>query len=267
MSKGLKNISNGSETIKKKIKEKIQNNGFDGVDMYKGKRVVLLIPAYNEEGKIGEVLKKVPREFVDETVVVNDGSTDNTEQEIIDNSGTVISFPENKGLGVAFKALFAYAKEKKYDIAVIVGGDDQDDPREIHKFLQWLVDEGYHMVQGSRYLGKTEDMPFIRWMTTKIYSLFFSIVAGRWVTDASTGYKGFQVSLLDKIDLSEHWLEEKYGIEQYFLMQTIKKGYKVKEVPVTKYFPLARGYSKMKLLKDWYKMCQPIVRSISKRQK
>lgn len=233
--------------------------------MYKGKRVVLLIPAYNEEGKIGEVLKKVPRDLVDEVVVVNDGSTDNTEKEIVENKGTVISFPKNKGLGVAFKALFVYAKEKKYDLAVIIGGDDQDDPREMNKFLYSLVDEGYDMVQGSRYLGKTEDMPFIRWVTTKAYSLFFSTVAGRWVTDASTGYKGFHVSLLDKIDLSAQWLEEKYGIEQYFLMQTIKNGYKVKEVPVTKYFPLARGYSKMKLLKDWYKMCQPIVRSIMKK--
>ncbi len=233
--------------------------------MYKGKRVVLLIPAYNEEGKIGEVLKKIPRDLVDEAVVVNDGSTDKIEKEIIDNGGTVISFPENKGLGVAFKELFAYAKEKKYDIAVIVGGDDQDDPQEINKFLHGLVDESYDMVQGSRYLGKTEDMPFIRWVTTKAYSLFFSLVAGRKVTDASTGYKGFHVSLLDNIDLSEKWLEEKYGIEQYFLMQTIKKGYDVKEVPVTKYFPLARGYSKMKLLKDWYKMCQPIIKSIGKK--
>jgi len=235
--------------------------------MYKGKRVVLLIPAYNEEGKIGEVLKKVPRNCVDEVVVVNDGSTDNTEQEIKDNNGTVINFSENKGLGVGFKALFKYAQEKNYDIAIIVGGDDQDDPQEIHKFLQSLVDEGNDMVQGSRYLGKTEDMPLIRWITTKAYSLFFSCVAGKKVTDASTGYKGFRVSILNEIDLSPEWLEKKYGIEQYFLMQTIRKGYKVKEVPVTKYFPIERGYSKMNLLKDWYTMCRPVVKSIGTSKK
>lgn len=237
-----------------------------GEKMYKGKRIVLLVPAYNEEGKIGEVLKKVPRDVVDEIVVVNDGSTDKTEQEIKENGGTAISFKENKGLGVAFKALFNYAKEKKYDVAVIVGGDDQDDPREINKFLQGLIDEGCDMVQGSRYLGKTEDMPMIRWLTTKMYSLFFSTVAGTWVTDASTGYKGFKVSLLHEIDLSAKWLEEKYGIEQYFLMQAVKRGYIVKEVPVTKYFPIARGYSKMKMLQDWYKMCRPIVKSIGKKK-
>ncbi len=230
--------------------------------MYKNNSVVLLIPAYNEEGKIGEVLKKIPWNLVDEAVVVNDGSTDNTEKEIVENKGTVINFKQNKGLGVAFKALFKYAKDKKYDVAVILGGDDQDDPREVPKFLHALVDEGNDMVQGSRYLGKTEDMPLIRWITTKTYSLFFSTVAGKWVTDASTGYKGFKVYLLDKIDLSADWLDYKYGIEQYFLMQTIQKGYKIKEIPVTKYFPLSRGYSKMKLLKDWYKMCRPIVKSI-----
>ena len=229
--------------------------------MYNDKRIVLLIPAYNEEGKICEVLKKVPRELVDEVVVVNDGSTDNTEKEIIENGGTVITFEENRGLGEGFKTLFAYAKNKKYDFAIIVGGDNQDNPGEIYKFLTKLIDEDYDMVQGSRYLGGTKDMPFVRWFTTKVYSVFFSVVAGRWVTDASTGFKGFRVSLLDNIDLSAEWLSSKYGIEQYFLMQTIKKGYKVIEVPVIKYFPLAQGYSKMKLVKDWYKMCRPIVKS------
>jgi len=235
--------------------------------MYKGKSVVLLIPAYNEEGKIGRVLKKIPWDIVDEVVVVNDGSKDNTEKEIRDNKGTVINFKENKGLGVGFKALFKYALENNYDIAVILGGDDQDDPREVHKFLQGIVDDGYDMVQGSRYLGKTEDMPLIRWITTKAYSITFSIVAGKRITDASTGYKGFRVPLLNKIDLSAEWLEKKYGIEQYFLMQAIQRGYKVKEVPVVKYFPIKRGYSKMSLLKDWYTMCRPIVKSIGTAKK
>ncbi len=231
--------------------------------MYKNKTIVLLIPAYNEEGKIGAVIKKVPK-IVDEVVVVNDGSTDNTEKEIKENKATCITFTKNKGLGHAFKALFSYAKEKNYDYALIVGGDDQDDPREIPKFLTALIDEGYDMVQGSRYLGKTEDMPFIRWITTKGYSFVFSFVAGKRVTDASTGYKGFKVNLLNKIDLSAEWLEKKYGIEQYLLMQTIKKGYRVKEVPVTKYFPIAKGYSKMNMIKDWYTMCRPIVKSMWK---
>lgn len=230
--------------------------------MHKQKKIVLLIPAYNEEGKIGSVLRKVPRKIVDEVVVVNDGSTDKTEKEILENGGTVITFKENMGLGPAFKALFDYAQKKKYDIALIVGGDDQDDPREIPQFLKMLVDEKYDMVQGSRYLGKTEDMPLIRWLTTKAYSFLFSLVAGKWVTDASTGYKGFWVKLLDTIDFSAPWLDHKYGIEQYFLMQTIKKGYKIKEIPVTKYFPLEKGYSKMSLFKDWYTMCRPIVKSI-----
>lgn len=230
--------------------------------MYKGNKIILLVPAYNEEGKIGEVIRKVPKNLIDETVVVDDGSKDNTAKEIIENGASIIQFKNNQGLGVAFKALFNYAKEKNYDFAIIVGGDNQDDPRESNKFLNALIDERCDIVQGSRYLGKTEDMPFIRWITTKAYSLFFSIVARTWVTDASTGFKGFKVSLLNEIDLSANWLDAKYGIEQYFLIQSIKKGFKFKEVPVTKYFPIRQGYSKMKLLKDWYKMCRPIVKSI-----
>ena len=182
--------------------------------MYKNNRIVLLVPAYNEEGKIGNVLKKVPRNIVDEVVVVNDGSIDRTKEEILANDGTIIDFTINQGLGFAFKALFAYAKAKKYDVAIIVGGDDQDDPSEIPKFLTAIIDEKYDLVQGSRYLGTTQDMPFIRWLTTKLYSVLFSLVAKQWVTDASTGYKGFKVSLLDSVDLSADWLNKKYGIDK-----------------------------------------------------
>ncbi|MEK6867655.1 MAG: hypothetical protein AABX98_02415, partial [Nanoarchaeota archaeon] len=99
--------------------------------------------------------------------------------------------------------------------------------------------------------------------TTNMYSTFFSLVAGKKITDASTGYKGFTLDLLSKIDLTDSWLDAKYGIEQYFLMQSIKQGYKFTETPVKKVFP-KEGYTKMRPVIDWYYMLQPILRSIFK---
>jgi len=237
--------------------------------MYKNKKIVAIIPAYNEQGKIGRLLSKIPKDLFDLVVIINDGSTDRTADEIKDAEKKhelplhLINLEKNSGLGVAFKQAFHFLKTQQYDIGIIMGGDDQDNPNEAYQFVHEIVDNGYEIVQGSRYLGMTREIPLFRLFTTNIYSSFFSLVAGKKITDASTGYKGFMLSLLSQIDLDESWLDAKYGIEQYFLMQCVKKGYKFKETPVKKYFP-KEGYTKMRPLIDWWYMLQPIIRSIFK---
>ncbi len=237
--------------------------------MYKNKKIVAIIPAYNEQEKIGRLLAKIPTDLFDLVVVINDGSTDGTVQEIHDSKKKtqlnihLITLEKNSGLGVAFKRAFAYIKTLDYDIGIIMGGDDQDNPAEAYQFAHEIVDNGYQIVQGSRYLGMTEKIPLFRLLTTNMYSSFFSLVARKKISDASTGYKGFTLDLLSKIDLNDEWLDAKYGIEQYFLMQSVKKGHKFKEIPVKKYFP-KEGYTKMRPLIDWWYMLQPIVRSIFK---
>ena len=210
--------------------------------MYQNKKVLLMIPAYNDEGNVCKVIEKIPKEIVDDVVMVNDGSTDNTKTEIERGLkklgfGKLINFEKNKGLGPGFKVLFAYAREKKYDFGVIVAGDDQDDPREMTTLLA-LLNEGHDLVQGSRYLAaKREPIPIQRVITTKLYSFVFSLFVGQKITDASNGFKAFKLELLEKIDLTESWLDDKYGIEQYFLAKAVRDGFKVTEAPVKKYYP------------------------------
>lgn len=237
--------------------------------MYKNKKIVAIIPAYNEEGKIGRLLSKIPKDLFDLVVVINDGSTDRTPQDVHEAEKReqiplhLITLETNSGLGIAFKHAFRFLKTQPYDIAIIMGGDDQDNPNEAYKFVQEIVDHDYQIVQGSRYLGMTKEIPLFRLLTTNMYSLFFSLVAGKKISDASTGYKAFTLDLLSTIDLEQEWLDAKYGIEQYFLMQCIKKGYRFTEIPVKKYFP-KEGYTKMRPLIDWWYMLQPIIRSIFK---
>ena len=239
--------------------------------MYKEKSILLMIPAYNDEGNVGAVIERIPKDLVDDVVILNDGSTDGTEQKIAEGMkklgfGTHLRHEKNKGLGPAFKKMFAYATEKKPDVCVIVAGDNQDDPREMHKLVKSIVDEEYDMVQGSRYLStEREPIPLQRILTTKLYSAVFSLFVGKWITDASNGFKAFKTDLLEKIDLTEDWLDDKYGIEQYYLAKAVRDGYKVKEAPVKKYYP--PNYSKMRMSTDWWKLLKPLLKSLRKSKK
>jgi len=225
--------------------------------MYKGKKVIVITGGYNEEGKIGKVINKIPA-YVDEVVAIDDGSIDKTQEEIKRGKVTLLVNKKNMGAGFVLKKGMIYAIDKKYDIAVIVAGDNQDDPEEIIGLIEPII-EGYDVVQGSRYLNGIKNIPLFRKITTKLFSLFFKFIVGYSLSDASNGFRAYKVSFLKKIDFSAEWLN-KYELEPYMLIQAIKKGYKIKEVPVSKHYNRRDGYSKMKPFIDWWRICRPLFR-------
>ena len=103
--------------------------------MYKREKIIAITGAYNEEGKIGKVINKIPS-YVDEIVAVDDGSTDNTQEEIKKTKATLLINKKNMGAGFVLRKGMNYAIKKKYDIAVIVAGDNQDNPKEIVKLIR-----------------------------------------------------------------------------------------------------------------------------------
>ena len=224
--------------------------------MYKGKRVIVIAPAFNEEGKIGKMVSKTPWKIVDEFVVADDGSTDNTAAEAKRAGATVLSLKKNTGMGAAFKKAVEYAKKKEYDYFVHMGGDNQDDPQEIPILLQKL-EEGYDLVQGSRYLKGIKDIPLFRLVTTKAFTVFLTIVVGRQMTDGSNGFRAYRRRVVVEQDFSAKWLD-KYDYDPYFLIKTIRNGYKFCEVPVSKYFHNSKSYSKMKPITGWWSMLRPL---------
>ena len=232
--------------------------------MYKGERIVLIIPAYNEEGKIGNVVRKAKRwsGFLDDVVVINDGSSDRTEEEARNMGATVINHNKNRGVGAALRTGFNYAMKRKYDIIVVAAGDDQDDPSKIKDLIDPIVNEGYDFVQGSRYLGGYKpNLPKFRYITTKSFSLIFSIIAGKKITDATNGFRAFRTYLLKKIDLNKEWMN-RYELEPYFMLEVIKRGFKMKEVGVPKYWPEGKSYSKMIPFKSWWSISKPMIYSL-----
>lgn len=222
--------------------------------MYRGKKVIVITGGLNEEGKIGEVIRNIPS-FVDKVIAIDDASADNTAEEAKKAGAFVLKNKQTMGAGYVLRRGFDYAVEHGYDLIVIIAGDNQDFPSEIKEIIHPLT-KSYDFVLGSRYLRKHR-APLFKKIQTKAYSYLFSMITRKRITDASNGFRAFKTSLLKSINLSDQWLNG-YELEPYFLLQVIKKDYKLKEVSVNKKYDKKKGYTKMKPFIDWYNICKPL---------
>lgn len=224
-----------------------------------------ILPAWNEQGKIGNVVRKVLAvEEVEAVLVVDDCSNDGTGQEALDNGALLVRHDVNKGVGAGIRTGLNYAREHDFDIAVIMSGDDQHEPRELPVVLGPLRDGSADFVQGSRRLrgGKTVNGPLFREITTRVFSLIFTIFTARRITDGTNGFRAFFLSVLDdeSIDLDQDWLDT-YELEPYLLYKAVRmKHCTVVEVPITIYYRgEVKQYSKMRPIRDWWRLIRPLV--------
>ena len=230
--------------------------------MFDGKRVICIAPCYNELHKIDQVVSRMDRSTVDEILVVDDGSTDNSPETARAKGATILSIKKKSGVGVAIRKGIEYSIEQNYDIIVIIAGNNKDNPEEIVELVKPITREGYDFVQGSRFKkgGKYGKMPFYRLVATKIHPILFSIISGKYITESTNGFRAFKASLfLDKnINIWQKWLN-KYELEPYLYYKVIKLGYRTKEVPVTKIYPSKElSYTKMKPLTGWWSIFRPL---------
>ena len=231
--------------------------------MYKGKRIIVLVPAYNEEAKIGEVVRRVNPEVVDTTLVIDDGSTDATRQVAESRGATVLSMGRVTGVGSALRAGMYHGKRTGHDIGIILAGNNKDNPDEIPRLLDPICDDDYDLVMGSRHLAGGDyggDMPGYRKWATRLHPWLLGLFVGKTLTESTNGFRAFRLSALDdaRINLHQPWLD-RYGLEVYLLWKMIKLGYRHTEVPCTKiYPPKSLGYTKMKPVIGWWDILSPI---------
>lgn len=235
-----------------------------GIPLAGRPRVLCVLPAYNEAGKIGRVVHKVRATgLVDGIVVADDCSTDSTYQEAKEAGAIVLRHERNMGVGAGIRTGLMYGKDNGYDVAVIMSGDDQHEPAELGPVLDTLFQDRAYFVQGSRRLtgGQAVNPPLFREIMTRLYSLVFSILTGKRITDGTNGFRAFYLSALDdpNINLHQEWLNT-YELEPYLLYKAVcSRQIKVIEMPITIYY---RGekkqYSKMKPFRDWWRLARPI---------
>jgi glycosyltransferase involved in cell wall biosynthesis len=154
-------------------------------------KILVIIPAYNEEGSVGKVVDEVRHHLPQaDILVVNDGSIDLTSKKAKACGAMVLDLPFNLGIGGAMQAGYKYAFEKDYEIAIQVDGDGQHDPREIPKFLKGLEEKEVDMVIGSRFIGDSEfKSSTMRRVGISIFSKVISWVVGQHITDPTSGFR------------------------------------------------------------------------------
>jgi len=195
-------------------------------------KLVILIPAYNEEETVQQVIGQIPKKFdsIDEVeiIVINDGSTDNTKKMAEGAGATVYSFTQNKGLAKAIAYGFSKSLEHKADILIILDADNQYDSTEIPLLLKPIIENQADMVLGDRQVKKLKHMPAQKRIGNRLSSRVVSKLMGQKINDAQTGFRAFNRDALNKLHIFSG-----YTYTQETLLQAKYKGLKILEVPVT----------------------------------
>jgi dolichol-phosphate mannosyltransferase len=223
--------------------------------------VAVAIPALNEAGKIGRVLDKFPRDPRFEAIVVDDGSTDGTGDEAREHGAAlVIRHDQRRGVGSAIRDGWKAGVERNRPYLALLSGDDQHDPAEMIAALDALLAADADYLQGSRWMrgGQVVGNTGGRGLGTRVYSVAFSLLAGRRVTDATNGFRIFRSSILQSstVNIDQGWLDS-YDLEPYVLFKAIRGGYRVVEHPCTVIYHATEGYTKMRGIRDWWRLFRP----------
>jgi dolichol-phosphate mannosyltransferase len=223
--------------------------------------VAVVIPALNEAGKIRRVLDKIPRDGRFEALVVDDGSTDGTGDEArAHGAAVVVRHDVRMGVGAAIRDGFETAASRGRPFVALVAGDDQHEPSELGPALDALLASGADYLSGSRWMlgGRVIGGASGRRLGTRIYSLAFSLLSLRRVSDATNGFRIFRTGILadPQIRLRQPWLNS-YELEPYLLYKVIRRGYRIVEFPVTVRYHQGQGYTKMRGLRDWWHLFRP----------
>lgn len=199
----------------------------------KGKKVLIIIPAFNEEKNISALLDSLSsyrNQF--NVIVIDDGSLDQTAQIVQQRKFPVIQLAANLGIGGAVQTGFKYAVNKKFDYAVQVDGDGQHDPAWIQALLEPLKRQEADCVIGSRYLKKNPDIayqtPFFRRIGMWFSSMLLFIATGVFISDTTSGFRALNFEAFS-------FFAHEYPIdhpEAETLFLLLRAGFKIKEVPI-----------------------------------
>jgi glycosyltransferase involved in cell wall biosynthesis len=197
------------------------------------------MPAYNASQTIEKTFKEIPFPLVDEVILCDDASKDKT-VEVAKSLGInhIIVHEENKGYGANQKSLYKKALEEGGDIVIMVHPDYQYTPKLIPAMCNIIGDNLYHVVLGSRILGKGAlkgGMPFYKYFANRFLTFIQNLLIGSKLSEFHTGYRAFSREVLESINFDNN--SDDFVFDNEMLSQIVYKGYEIAEVTTpTKYF-------------------------------
>lgn len=207
--------------------------------MYNGKKVVVVMPAYNAAKTLEKTYKEIPFDLVDEVVLCDDASRDNT-KDLAREIGIqhVIVHEKNKGYGGNQKSLYNKALEIGGDIVIMLHPDYQYTPKLIPAMVNIIGDELYPVVLGSRILGKGAlkgGMPIWKYIANRFLTLTQNLLVNYKLSEYHTGYRAFSAEVLRGINFNQN--SDDFVFDNEMLSQIIYANFDIAEVTCpTKYF-------------------------------
>ncbi len=207
--------------------------------MIYGKIVTVVLPAYNAEKTLELTYQEIPFDIVDEVVLVDDRSRDET-IEVAKRMGIkhIIKHDENKGYGGNQKSCYNKALELKSDIIVMLHPDYQYTPKLIHSMCYLIANNIYEVVFGSRILGKGAlkgGMPVYKYISNRVLTFFQNVLMNQKLSEYHTGYRAFSSNVLRSIDYNAN--SNDFIFDNQMIAQICYAGFEIAEITCpTKYF-------------------------------
>lgn len=189
-------------------------------------KTCVIIPTYNESRSIAAVVAGV-RQLNLETLVIDDGSSDNTLQIASDAGAVVLKNSSNQGKGASLIKGFGYALEKNFDAVITMDGDGQHLAQELPHFIKAAQYSDSAIIIGNRMLDR-RNMPLVRVLTNKLMSWLISLIAKQKIYDSQCGFRLIKSHVLKKIKLRTR----KYETESEILIKTANLGFGIESLPI-----------------------------------
>ena len=207
--------------------------------MIQNKRIAIVLPAYNAEHTLERTYKEIPFDIVDDVILVDDKSTDNT-IEIAKKLGIehIINHQKNKGYGGNQKSCYDTALSLGADIIIMVHPDYQYTPKLVHSIAYIIAQEIYPVVFGSRILGTGAlkgGMPYYKYVANRFLTAIQNLLIGQHLSEYHTGYRAFSADVLKQVPY--HLCSDDFIFDNQITSQIFMKGYEIGEITCpTKYF-------------------------------
>lgn len=209
------------------------------INMLNGKKIIVVLPAYNAELTLEKTYREIPCDLVDEVILVDDASKDNT-VELAKSLGIekIIRHQRNKGYGANQKTCYKKALEYGADIVIMLHPDYQYTPLLIPAMSSMIASGVYPVVLGSRILGKGAlkgGMPLYKYIANRFLTLFQNIMLSQKLSEYHTGYRAFSKEVLDAVNFEVN--SDDFVFDNQMLAQIFFKGFEIAEITCpTKYF-------------------------------